>query len=267
MSEHESSLERLQSQLDRWPDRPSGLLDLAYGILGQDATPDERACALCQETLPDYIEAELNGQPVRHLYRKLAHHLDLCSSCGQVYIDLLELAIQADTENNPLPDQAPALDLSFLPPLSIAEQMRKVVESLSEALLRRHSPQFLSDLQAASHAFFRQLGELGAVPHFQRAPEFALAFGAGMPPALRSLTATYIATDQVVRSLSQQELADELSGARPPRTLRKRARAAARSMGFSRREANRWAEQYIASAQTHAADMQALALQATSEEG
>ena len=261
MSEHESSLACLARQTKSLPDRPSGLLDLARALTDQAAAPEKEACTAYQEMLPAYIEAELNGEPVRRLYPELSRHLDRCSTCGPVYVDLLEVALQAEQGLLSVPASMPALDLSFLPSVSFVERTRQVIEMLSEELVQRLSPQFVLDLPAASQRFFRRLGELGAGSRFQQAPDFALAFGAGMSPPLQTVAAAYTATGQAIHALSHKELAAELSGKYPPRTLRKLARAAARSTGLQRKRANQWADEYIASVQAHAAEILALARQ------
>ena len=261
MSEHELPLDRLALQAKRLPDRPSGLLDLARALTDQPADPEQDTCTACREALHKYIEAELNGEPVRRLFPKLSRHLDRCPTCGPVYVDLLQVALEAEKEPLPVPTPTPALDLSFLPPLSSAERTRGVIEMLSKELMHRLSPQFVLDLPAASQRFFRQLGEVGVAAKFQQAPDFSLAFGAGMSPPFQTVAAAYTATGQAIHTLSDKELAAELSGDRPPNALRKLARAAARSTGLRRNKANQWAKEYVALAQAHAAEILALASQ------
>jgi len=157
-------------------------------------------------------------------------------------------------------------DLSFLPPLSLTEQMRRVVEALAEGLVHRLTPEVLPDLPATNRAFFHRLSELGTDFQLRPRPEFALAFGPDLPPALQTVAAVYIATDRALRALSVEELSAELSGARPPRALQKQARSAARAMGLRRKEARRWADQYVALAQKHAADLLAMAQGKTTSE-
>lgn len=68
-------------------------------------------CAVCQDVLPEHIEAELNNRPYQQ-WRAVRRHLDLCATCAADYLDLLEIALAA--ECGPLPRPDLAMDLSFL---------------------------------------------------------------------------------------------------------------------------------------------------------
>ncbi len=259
MPDDRSPLDRLQGQIEHLPDHPSGLVELGHALAGQLGADKEEGCAACQEALPDYIEAELSGQPARRLHPDLARHLDLCPDCEEVYVDLLEIALEAEAEPLPVPVPLSAPDFSFLPSLTPAERMRQVVEPLVEEMLRRLDPGSVADLPAASRAFFQRLDELGTGAQIQPGLAHALAFGPDLPPALRSLAAAYTATVEIVRALPIEKLETELSSSRPSPVLRKHAYSAMRELGMGRREAKRWAEMYAAQAQDQAADFLDLA--------
>ena len=69
-----SPLEGLQDHVKRLADHPSGVVDLAYALTEPLSLNDEQACVACQQSLPEYVEAELNGQPVRRLFPIMARH-------------------------------------------------------------------------------------------------------------------------------------------------------------------------------------------------
>lgn len=265
-AKNRSPLQHLQLQVDRLPVRPSGLLELGHALAGQSDPVTERECNPYQRALPDYVEAEVNGQPVRRLFPDMARHLELCPNCGQVYVDLLGLALEAEAKPLPIPSSAPMLDLSFLPSLTPAERICQVIEPLAKEILRRLDPKLLADLPAAGRALCQRLGELGIGLQIRPGSAPALGFGAELPPAFQSLVAVCVATVQVIQTLSTEELETELASARPSDVLRKHAHSAAREVGMGRREANRWAELYVAQAQTHAAALVALARQMTGHE-
>ncbi|MBN1314530.1 MAG: zf-HC2 domain-containing protein [Anaerolineales bacterium] len=261
----QENLERLRKQIERLPDQPSGLLDLGRSLVGRNFF-NERDCDACQQALPEYIEAELNGQPLRQLYPETARHLDFCPDCGQMYADLLEMAIQVEEESPTIFTSMPALDLSFLPPLVFPEKLRQVVEKLSKEMVDRLIPEFQASFASASQSFFRQVKELGPKLQLKIGQQYALAFGDQIPPPLQSIAAVYAATESIVNTLTVDELTEELSGVRPPRLLKKRARSSARAMGLGGKEAKQWVEQYILLAQENAADILELARRAAGNE-
>lgn len=253
------SRKRLKDQIDRLTDHPSGLVDLGYALVGPGSPADEQVCDACQASLPEYIEAELNGEPVRRQFPDVARHLDLCPRCGETYVDLLELALATEAATLPILAEKPAFDLSFLPSLKPAEQLRQFTESLTEQILSRWHPEALADLPTAISAFFRKLDQLG--PRFQLHPQPAsvLGFGTRLPPALESVAAAHAATTAIAQALSQEKLADELSASRPSQELQKQARSAARGVGMRSRDAKRWAEVYTAEIQAQDVEFLALA--------
>jgi hypothetical protein len=266
MAEHRNNLANLRSRLERLADHSSGLLDLGSALVEQAERREEQDCVALQDDLPDYVESELNGQPARRLYPEIARHLDLCPDCAEIYLALVEMALETEEAPLPLPGEAPALDLSFLPTTTVAEQVRELVESMTRELLRRLEPESVPNLPAAGQVFFQRIAESHVEYHVKRGPALALAFGPDLPPALQSTAAVYTATLDLIHQFSADELDKELSSARPSAVLQRRARAAARGMGMTRSEASRWAELYVAQARTQAHALMDLARQVAKEE-
>lgn len=259
-------LKRIQEQIERLADRPSGLVDLGYALAGTLIHAHEQACDICQAALPEYIEAELNGQPVRRLFPAVARHLESCPNCGEAYVDLMEIALQAEVEPLPVPPPAPVLDLAFLPSLSPAVRIRQLVETFVEQLVRQLNPEALEDLSTLTREFFRKVGEAETTLRLQPASTLALRFGTDLSPALRSLVAAYHATETILHTLSAEELADELGGPQRPRTVERQARSSVQAAGMGRGEAKEWAGQYVILAQAHAAEFLVLARQVAEDE-
>lgn len=252
-----SPLERLREKIESLPDQPSGMIDLGRALVG---SPDlvMEDCAACQDILPEYIEAELNGQPVRKLYPQAARHLDICPDCGRMFVDLLEVAIRMETEPPPIYTPIPAFDLSFLPPLVFPERLWQVVEKFSKVMVDRLIPEFQAGFASASKSFLRQIKKLKSGFRLEIGQQLVLSFGTEISPAIQSIAAVYAATDSIVSSLSEEVLNKELSGIRPPRQIKKLARSSARAMGFGK-GVNRWVEEYVLLAQANADDILDLA--------
>lgn len=80
----------------------------ARAVLGVD--DPELDCDACQIAIAEYIEAELNNRLDRR-HHAIRRHLDLCSACAAIYVDLLEIALLA--ERGPLPRPDIDVDLTF----------------------------------------------------------------------------------------------------------------------------------------------------------
>lgn len=254
-----ASLKQIQQQIDRQAGQPSGLVDLAHALAGTDAALDAQACDVWQALLPEYIEAEIKGEPARRRFPDVARHLEVCATCAETYVDLLELALASEEEPLPVPVPLPAIDLGFLPRLSPAEQFRQLVEQLTAEVARHADAALLGDLPAASRQFFRRIQDLGEGWRPRSGPAPALAFGQDPPPGLQAVWAAYTATHQVLRAFSVQELATELNRERPSSKLEKRVRRAFESTGLRRREAELWTTQYLEQIRAHASDLLDLA--------
>jgi len=71
------------------------------------------SCAECQARLPTVVDAELAGLSPREADPEVAAHLDGCSLCEGMYVELLEAASLA-LEGLPIGEKMPAPDLGFL---------------------------------------------------------------------------------------------------------------------------------------------------------
>lgn len=75
---------------------------------------DQLTCQQCQDRLPEYLQAELQGQAHDPQWHPIALHLEQCPHCAAVYAELAELATLADGEHGTEPPHYPAPRLSFL---------------------------------------------------------------------------------------------------------------------------------------------------------
>jgi hypothetical protein len=77
-------------------------------------TPDEDTltCEECEELLPEYYQADIEGHTAGARWRPVARHLATCAHCSVAYATLIDLSTLAFGEHDvPLSDP---LDLSFL---------------------------------------------------------------------------------------------------------------------------------------------------------
>ena len=75
---------------------------------------DRLTCRECQELLPEYLQAELEGRAHEERWRPIALHLEACSQCAAVYAALHDLAALAEGRRGTEPPHYPTPDLSFL---------------------------------------------------------------------------------------------------------------------------------------------------------
>lgn len=264
-------LDLLRAQLEDLPAQRSGMLRLARVLVGDPTVAAGRECPEWQELLPDYVEAELNGQPVRRQFPDLAAHLDLCSNCGQMYVELLETALAADAGLLPVPSPALALDFSFLPPIAppveSVTDVQRVVLMLVTAMAQRLRPDLLSDLPAISPQFFHEAAGKEQHLRHSRQPAQALGYsGPELPPAFQWLLAAYVATLDLLHSLTDEQLARVLNPLQPSAELEKRSHSAAKKAGMRGEKAHQWAREYVNQLQAHATDLLELARRRAKDE-
>ncbi len=242
--------------LARWerqrpPSVSDNLLHLARAVAGaEDTTLTHEAV---QEQLPEYLEAEMAGEPVGKLFPDIKRHLDLCPTCAEEYAALLDLALMERADQLPMPPHIPAPDLSFLPPLTSAPQaapapsLPDYVRDLARKVVASVAPQLERELRGMERAFFRAVqsaqGEL-------RLGSLAAAGGLGFsggdaPPSLRYLAATYEVTRWLTTTLSPQDIEAQLAAGALDETLRQQAEAIARRLGMDGRAARSFADQYV----------------------
>jgi len=106
---------------------------LARALMGRPG--GSLSCAECQARLPTLVDAELEGFSPRQADPEVAAHLDGCSLCEGMYVELLETASLA-LEGLLVGEKLPAPDLSFLkeaPPLPEV-LWRTPLEAIQEAV-------------------------------------------------------------------------------------------------------------------------------------
>jgi hypothetical protein len=106
---------------------------LARALMGQPGGP--LSCAECQARLPTVVDAELAGLSPRRADPEVAAHLDGCSLCEEMYVELLETASLA-LEGLPVGEEMPAPDLGFLTEAAPSLEMlwRAPLEAVQEAV-------------------------------------------------------------------------------------------------------------------------------------
>lgn len=123
------AIQSLLTYLDQ-PDSPQSELDTALrhiaacsycqrrvGYLARalnNPEQDTLTCGECEELLPEYYQAEIEGQASGARLRPVARHLATCPSCAAAYTTLLDLSALAFAEASGPPPDYPAFDLSFL---------------------------------------------------------------------------------------------------------------------------------------------------------
>ena len=75
---------------------------------------DRLTCQECQALLPDYLQAERDGQAGGARWRPVVLHLEVCPHCSEEYATLSELLELAHGERGEEPPDYPVPDLSFL---------------------------------------------------------------------------------------------------------------------------------------------------------
>jgi hypothetical protein len=75
---------------------------------------DRLTCQECQDLLPDYVQAETEGQAHAKRWHPVAFHLETCPHCSAEYAALTELIELAYGERGEEPPHYPVPELSFL---------------------------------------------------------------------------------------------------------------------------------------------------------
>ena len=112
---------------------------------------DRLTCRECQDLLPGYLQAEMEGQADEERRHSVALHLATCPHCSTVYASLRDLAELAYGEKGGEPLHYPVPDLSFLRPEKAAPlPMPKIPWRLDEwgRLVIEFSSELLRALQA-----------------------------------------------------------------------------------------------------------------------
>ncbi|MDH7486983.1 MAG: hypothetical protein QHJ81_11990 [Anaerolineae bacterium] len=239
----ETVLRRLREVTERGEQTDSGWRRLAQALTGQ---PDDRlTCAACEHALPGYVDDEISGVDVARQYPGIKHHLDLCEACAAIYAHLLQLAGEMEQHPVPLSVSESALDLGFLPRLTLQEKMREYVSALADELTTILAPQDMDILEAIRDTFFARLETLGQAFKLQEAAPAALGFDSEAPEGLRILATTYMATLEVAGTSSAADLEDRMQEAQWATRLRRRVGKIARGTGMARQQARELAQRYV----------------------
>lgn len=196
----------------------------------------------CLEQLPDYIDAELAGEPVAKLFPRVKHHLDRCDSCAQEYAELLDAEWAEQRGALAKPAAMPRPDLSFLP--QPKRTLQEIVLERTRALLPTLAPAHLRELEVIADTFFARVQQLGT---FELRSNAAQAMGLGKRdtnPALNLLAASYATTETLTREITRPQFEEWLQRGTLQKELETRANVAARAINLEREFAARFARAY-----------------------
>ncbi len=201
----------------------------------------QEAHAACLAALPEYIQAEVAGEPVAKLYAAVKHHLDRCDTCAAEYADLLQVALAEQQGLLPRPATTPRPDFSYLP--SLSPLLRERVLEWTQALVSALVPETLRDLPLIADAFFARVTDtprpvLGARTLREAGPNNSPL------SALHLLASCYGVTQDLIRDVSPQDLEAWRNAGTLARELETRARRAARAVGLDERTAEVFARAY-----------------------
>lgn len=141
-------------------------------------TPEEDTltCRECEELLPEYYQAEIEGQAAGARWRPVARHLATCPHCSAAYATLTDLSALAFGERGASPPSYPPLDLSFLSekkaesPQSMSlwrlDEWGRLLIQLSDELIHAwQPPAFAAAGLKQAETSARTLGQLSVQPH------------------------------------------------------------------------------------------------------
>lgn len=89
---------------------------------------DQLTCQECQELLPEYLQAEIDGRAHEAKWRPVAFHLETCPHCSEMYAALVDLMGLAYGERGTEPPHYPVPELEFLRPKSAAPSQPPTVD-------------------------------------------------------------------------------------------------------------------------------------------
>ncbi len=191
-------------------------------------------------------------------HESIRRHLAACSECAAVYAMMLEH--EAASAAGQAPQPLPEPDFALLPGRARPATLRAFVTALAGDLLRVLRPKDLPDLAYLAEGFFDSLRMLppGARPGASLSPVLG-AGGKGQvqaPVVTRYLAATLAAT-QALREQAGSGQVDTLAAAGGlERLARPIAENAAARAGLDRKEAARFADEYVRRVLESPADFQ-----------
>jgi len=141
--------------------------DRLFRAVGGD--PDSIQCEECRALLPRYVQAEIEGEDVRHLYSQVASHLDGCIDCDGIYAEMLDIAVSE--ERGELPEVQP---YPFNLPLVV--RLRRLTRQIARAAMSWIDQRQVDDVDVVAQVFFERLA--GATERLMLQPS-ALPLGLG----------------------------------------------------------------------------------------
>jgi hypothetical protein len=107
---------------------------------------DRLTCRVCEELLPEYLQAEMVEEAGEARWRHVTLHLKTCPSCSEAYATLSDLMELGFGEEGEEPPYYPVPDLSFLPKkepppiLWHLDELGRLIIEFSADLLRALQP-------------------------------------------------------------------------------------------------------------------------------
>jgi hypothetical protein len=190
------------------PSRRGRLGQLARLIAG--SPENTAACDQCRELLPEYVDAEREGQAATQLYPEVRQHLETCLACQERYADQLAIARRESANALPQLAQTPRFDLSFLPQHS--PTLAQIIYNLTRKIFQLAHPDHLVELELARERLLEMLSSLTERFSFQtldqlseKTPALALGFAEEAPVAQWTL-ATFIGLQMMRVTATPEEI-------------------------------------------------------------
>jgi glutaredoxin len=109
---HRADADTAIRHMEECPHCESGMGYLIRALTTDEV--DRLTCQECQDLLPEYLQAEVDGQAHEAQWHPVAFHLETCPHCSAVYATLHELTELADGERGSEPPHYPVPELPFL---------------------------------------------------------------------------------------------------------------------------------------------------------
>ncbi|MBL7182907.1 MAG: hypothetical protein ISS50_00490 [Anaerolineae bacterium] len=113
------------AHLEKCPLCRRQLARLSQAVLS--AQTDGLTCGRCQARLPEYVQAQFEGEDPARLFPEVWDHMALCPHCQRLYQDLLEIDELIMTSSLPEPAAYSPPDLSFLKRLRVPERFGEII--------------------------------------------------------------------------------------------------------------------------------------------
>jgi hypothetical protein len=123
-------------------------LDRLFRAAGSEH--DMIQCEECRALLPGYVQAEMEGEDMRHLYPQVASHLDGCIECDGVYAELLDIAASEERDELPKVESPP-----FNLPSDL--RLRRLTRQIARAAMSWIDQRQVDDVDVVAQVFFERL--------------------------------------------------------------------------------------------------------------